>query len=121
MSAMVNTKNNRTPRLLMFLLSYSVAITIALAFVVIKDLGRVTVASPQPIPESQWRYHILYPDQIADVCSAFVDQKNHPGLPTACAFKNLITNQCHIFLAPGQAGALFALDYEKKRCAGADI
>ena len=100
-------------------------LTISLAGIVIymlaQDEGRVTITAPRPIPEDRWHYHILQPDQIADICSAFVDQRTHKGLPIACTFKNLITNECHLFLSPGSPGALFALDYEKKRCAGADI
>ena len=75
------------------------------------------VASP-PIPESRWHYHVLPPELIPEVCAAFSDQRNHPGIPLACMFKNLITNECHIFIAPGIPGALFAINYEEKRCRG---
>ena len=100
------------------IISYAVVVTIVLGYVLAHNAGRVTIAAPRAIPEANWHYHILLPDQIADVCSAFVDQRGHQGLPLACVFKNFIKNECHLFLAPASPGALFALQYEERRCRG---
>ena len=74
-------------------------------------------ASPS-IPEDRWHYHILLPDQIVGVCGAFVDQRGRSGIPMACRFKNYVTKECHIFIAPAMPGARFAVIYEEKRCRG---